>query len=332
MHAFDPAFHPSRRRFLVLATGAAAAATSFPALAAYPDKPLRLIVPFPAGGGADILARALGQRLGTELKQEVVVDNRGGAGGTIAAEAVARATPDGYTLLFGTVGTQAINVSMYPSLRYDPQRDFAPIALTHSLPRVLMVGPALQARTVAELVAAAKAKPGVLTYGSAGNGSTGHLSGALFESMAGVKMVHVPYKGSAPLLTDLLSGRIDLTFDSYPAYEAHIKAGKLHALAATSLKRMGALPQLPTLAESGLPGYEVANWVGVFAPAGTPADVVAMLNSAIVRIQSMPEVREQIIKQGVEPLSSTPQALGELVRTDIPKWGEIVKRSGARAE
>jgi tripartite-type tricarboxylate transporter receptor subunit TctC len=331
MHAFSATPTP-RRHFLQLACGIAATAVAFPALAAYPDKPLRLIVPFPAGGGADILARALGQRLGAELGQEVVVDNRGGAGGTIAAEAVARATPDGYTLLFGTVATQAINVSMYNSLRYDPVRDFAPIALTHSLPRVLMVGPSMQARSVADLVAAAKAKPGVLTYGSAGNGSTGHLSGALFESMAGVKMVHVPYKGSAPLLTDLLSGRIDLTFDSYPAYEAHIKAGKLHALAATSLKRMGALPQLPTLHESGLPNYEVANWVGVFAPANTPADIVTKLNAVIVRIQSMPEVREQIVKQGVEPLTSTPQALGELVRGDIPKWGEIVKRSGARAE
>ena len=252
------------RRRAVLALAAAAPLAAW---AAFPERPLRMVVPFPAGGAADLMARGLAQHLGERLRQQVVIDNRGGAGGTLAAELVARAPADGYTLLFATMGTQAINPALYAKLRYDPLKDFAPIALTHITPRVLVVGPSVKATTVAELIALAKARPGQLTYGSAGNGSSSHLSGALFESLAGVSLVHVPYKGSAPLLTDLLAGRVDATFDSFTVYEEHIRSGRVRALGVTSRTRMAALPQVPTLAESGLAGYEVSNWLGLPAPA-----------------------------------------------------------------
>jgi tripartite-type tricarboxylate transporter receptor subunit TctC len=250
------------------------------AAAAFPDKPIRLIVPFPAGGAADVMARGMAERLGQELGQQIIIDNRGGAGGSTAAEAAAKSPPDGYTLFFGTMGTQAINPALYARLRYDPVKDFAPIGLTHITPRVLVVGSSLSVKSVGELIALARQKPGALTYGSAGNGSSSHLSGALFESLAGVKLLHVPYKGSAPLLVDVLAGRVDMTFDSYTVYEKHVQAGKVRPLGVTSRQRLGALPQVPTIAESGLTGYDVSNWLGVLAPAGTPKDVIATLHAA----------------------------------------------------
>ena len=319
-----------RRRFL-LGTAALAAAP-LAAWAAFPDKPLRMVVPFPAGGAADLMARGLAQHLGEQLGQQVVIDNRGGAGGTVACEIVARAPADGYTLLFGTMGTQAINPALYPKLRYDPLKDFAPIALTHITPRVLVVGPSVKARTVAELLALARSKPGQLTYGSAGNGSSSHLSGALFESLAGVDLVHVPYKGSAPLLTDLLAGRVDATFDSFTVYEEHIKSGRVQALAVTSRNRMAALPQVPTLAESGLPGYEVSNWLGLLAPAGTSKEVVTALHGAVSRAMADAGMKRQLTALGIEPAASTPEEFGALVRSEIPKWARIVKASGAKVE
>jgi len=309
---------------LLIASGLAAAA--------FPDKPIRLIVPFPAGGAADVMARGMAQRLGSELGQQIIVDNRGGAGGAPAAEAAARSAPDGYTLFFGTMGTQAINPALYPKLRYDPLKDFAPISLTHITPRVLVVGPSVSARSIAELVAQAKAKPGTLTYGSAGNGSSSHLSGALFETLAGVNMVHVPYKGSAPLLVDVLAGRIDMTFDSYTVYEEHIKTGKVRALGVTSKARMGALPQVPTIAESGLKGYDVSNWLGVLAPAGTPKDVVATLHAALGRAMATPALKQQLVALGIEPTFGTPEEFAALIRAELPKWADIVKRSGASAD
>lgn len=320
--------HTLTRRRLLLAAALLPAA----AWAAFPDKPLRLVVPFPAGGAADLMARGLAQHLGTQLGQQVVIDNRGGAGGTVAAEIVARAPADGYTLLFGTMGTQAINPALYPKLRYDPLKDFAPVALTHITPRVLVVGPSVKARTVAELVASAKSQPGKLTYGSAGNGSSSHLSGALFESMAGVDLVHVPYKGSAPLLTDLLAGRVDVTFDSYTVYEEHIRSGRVRALAVTSRSRMGALPQVPTVAESGLAGYEVSNWLGLLAPAGTPKEVVAALHAATVRAMADAGMKKQLAGLGIEPAASAPEEFAALIRSEIPKWARIVKASGAQVE
>jgi tripartite-type tricarboxylate transporter receptor subunit TctC len=321
-----------RRRRLTLALAAAAGCSLAPALAwaqGFPDKPLRLVVPFPACVAAYIMARGMAQRLGTQLGQQVVIENRGGAGGTTAAELVARAPADGYTLFFATMGTHAINPALYAKLRYDPVKDFAPVALTHTTPRVLVVSAAVPARNVKELIALAKQKPGVLSYGSAGNGSSSHLSGALFESLAGVQMMHVPYKGSAPLLTDVLAGRVDMTFDSYTVYEEQIRSGRARALAVTSRTRLSSLPDIPTLAESGLAGYDVSNWLGVMAPANTPKTVIDSLNAALVRAMATPELRKQLTHLGIEPASSSPEEFAQLVRTEIPKWRTIVKQSGA---
>ncbi len=317
---------------LATAMGSILLATCGLAQAAFPDKPIRMVVPFPAGGAADVMARGLAQRLGAELGQQIVIENKGGAGGAPAAETVARATPDGYTVLFGTMGTQAINPAMYPKLRYDPVKDFAPISLTHITPRVLVVGPSVQAKSIAELVALAKAKPGTLTYGSAGSGSSSHLSGALFEMLAGVNMVHVPYKGSAPLMVDVLAGRIDMTFDSYTVYEEHLKGGKVRPLGVTSKVRMNALPQVPTIAESGLQGYDVSNWLGLLAPAGTPPEVVKTLHAAVGRAMATPALRQQLTVLGIEPAFNTPEEFSALIRAEIPKWAEIVKKSGAVAD
>jgi tripartite-type tricarboxylate transporter receptor subunit TctC len=315
----------------LLAVGGMACCAS-PALAAFPDKPIRLIVPFPPGGAADLMARGMAQRLGQELGQQLVIDNRGGAGGTTAAEAAAKSAPDGYTLFFGTMGTQAINPAIYPKLRYDPQKDFAPISLTHITPRVLVVGPSVPAKSIAELIALARSKPDGLSYGSAGNGSSSHLAGALFESLAGVAMVHVPYKGSSPLLVDILAGRVDMTFDSYSVYEEHIKAGKVRPLGVTSKARMGALPDMPSLDEAGLKGYDVSNWLGVLAPAGTPKDVIVMLNAALSRAMATPALRTQLIALGIEPTFSTPEEFAALMRTELPKWAGIVRKSGATVD
>jgi tripartite-type tricarboxylate transporter receptor subunit TctC len=308
----------------LLAAGAAAAA--------YPERAVRLVVPFPAGGGADFMARALAQKLSAQLGQPVVLDHRAGAGGTIAAEVVASAAPDGYTLVFGTVGTHAINVSLYAKLRYDPVKDFAPISLTHLAPRVLVVHPSVPAKTVPELIALARAKPGELTFGSAGSGGTNHLSGELFKSMAGIDIVHVPYKGSAPASVDLLGGRITMVFDSIVAWGDHIKTGKVRALGVTSLRRSAALPDVPTIAESGLAGFDVANWLGVLAPAGTPKDTIARLNAEIRIAMADAEMQRQLVAVGIDPAYSTPEAFAELIRADIAKWAKVVKASGARAD
>jgi tripartite-type tricarboxylate transporter receptor subunit TctC len=302
-----------------------------PSAAAFPDKPIRLIVPYPAGGGGDLMARAMGMRLGAELGQQIVIENRGGAGGALAAEAVARAVPDGYTMLFGTVGTQAINPAIYPNLRYDPLKDFAPISQTHIAPRVLMVRADLPAKNIEELMALAKKQPGVLSYGSAGSGSTGHLSGALFESLAGVDMLHVPYRGSSPVVIDLLAGRLDMTFDSVTAYDKHIKSGKVRVLGVTSKVRMSILPQTPTLSESGLVGFEVSNWLGVLAPAGTPKDVLATLHAALGRAMATPAIKEQLLALGIEPTFGSPAEFDALIRAESVKWAELVKKSGATA-
>jgi tripartite-type tricarboxylate transporter receptor subunit TctC len=314
------------------ALGAALLCAGGLAAAAFPDKPIRLVVPFPAGGAADVMARGLAQQLGAELGQQVVVDNRGGAGGAPAAEAAARSPADGYTLFFGTMGTQAINPALYPKLKYDPLKDFAPISVTHITPRVLVVGPSVPAKSIAELIALARRKPDSLTYGSAGNGSSSHLAGALFEAMTGVKMVHVPYKGSAPLLVDVLAGRVDMTFDSYTVYEEHIRTGKVRALGVTSKARLDALPQVPTIAESGVPGYDVSNWLGVLAPAGTPKDVLATLHAALGRAMHTPALRQQLVALGIEPTFGTPEEFTALVRVELPKWAEIVRRSGATVD
>ncbi len=325
----------SRRSFVALAglcVTLAAGALPATAFAAFPEKPLRLVVPYPPGGAADVMARGLAQQLADALGQKVIVDNRGGAGGAVAAKTAASSAPDGYTLFFGTLATQVINPALNSKLGYDPVKDFVGVSLTHLNPRVLIAGPSVEARSVAELIATAKAAPGKLSYGSAGSGSSSHLSGALFEMLADVQLLHVPYRGSAPLLTDLLAGRVDLTFDSFAVYEEFIKEGRARPLAVTSLKRMTVLPSLPTLNESGLKGYDVSNWLGIFVPAGTPADIVARLNAAVSKAMAEPALRQQLVSLGIEPATSSPQELDALVRDDTPKWADIVKRSGAKVD
>jgi len=304
------------------------AAAALAAHAAFPDHPLRMVVPFPAGGATDLMARALAQELGNTLGQQVVIDNRGGAGGAIGAEAVAHAPKDGYTLLFATMGTQAINPALYPKLRYEPLKDFAPISLTHLTPRVMVVNAALPARSVQEVIALARKEPGRLTYGSAGNGSSSHLAGALFARMAGVDLVHVPYKGSAPLLNDVLAGRVDITFDSYAIYEEHLKSGRVRVLGTTNARRMASLPQVPTITESGVPGYEVSNWLGLMAPAGTPPEVLRTLHAAVVKAMAAPAQREQLEPLGILVVSSTPEAFARTIRDEQKRWADVIRQGG----
>ena len=304
------------------------------AQAAWPEKPLRLVVPYPTGGAADLMGRSLASKLSERLGQPVILDNRAGAGGSIGAEAVMQATPDGYTLFYATMGTHAINVSLYPKLRYDPLRDFTPISLTHVTPRVLVVHPSLPARSVAELIVLARSRPGELSFGSAGNGSSSHLSGELFAAMTGIKLLHVPYKGSGPASTDLLGGRLSMSFDSIAVYADHIKAGKVRALGVTSAEPSAALPGVPAIArgDPGLRGYEVANWLGLVAPAATPRSVVNTIHAAVVASAADTAVRTQLLALGIEPLSSTPEAFAALMREEIDKWARIVRASGARVD
>ena len=298
----------------------------------YPDKPIRLVIPFPAGGGADSMARPLAQKLTTQLGQPVVLDHKSGAGGTIAAETAAAASPDGYTLMFATLGTHAINPSLYAKLRYDPVKDFVPVALTHVAPRVLVVHPSVPAQNVKELLALAKAKPGTLTFGSSGNGGVNHLAGELMKSMAGVDMIHVPYKGAAPAAVDLLGNRLSMVFDSIVVWSDHIKTGKVRALGVSSAQRSAALPNVPSIAEAGLPGFDVANWLGVLAPAKTPAAIVAKLNAELRSAMTDPDMRQQMAAVGVDPATSTPQEFGDIIRKDIAKWAVVVKATGARLD
>lgn len=302
------------------------------ALAAWPERPIRFIVPFPPGGGADIMARPMAAHLSRNLGQQVVVDNRGGAGGTLAAALAAKASPDGYTLFFGTVGTHAIHVSLYSKLPYDPVKDFAPIALTHNAPRVLVVHASVPVKSVTELITYAKGKPGQISFASAGNGGTNHLSGELFKVMAGVNMVHVPFKGAGPAAADVLAGRIPLTFDSIPVWINHIKSGKVRALGVTTLKRSATLPDVPTIAESGLPGFDVANWLGIYAPAGTAKATIDRMNTELASVMADADIRRQLIEQGVEPMHTSPEGLADLMRRDTAKWAKIVKASGAKLD
>ena len=302
------------------------------ASAAYPERTIKLVVPFPAGGAADIMARGLATKLSSEIGQAVVIDNKGGAGGTTASEVVAKAPADGYTLLFGTMGTHAINPALYQKLRYDSVNDFAPVSLTHITPRVLIVHPSIPVNSVPELILWAKKNPGTLSYGSAGSGSSSHLSGALFASLAGIDLLHIPYKGSAPLVTDILTGRVNMTFDSFTVYAPHIRSGKVKALGVTSHDRMTVLPDVPTIIEGGLKSYEVSNWLGVMAPAGTPDAIIKLLNSALIKSAKSPELRAQLQELGIEVKTSTPAQFSELIRTDMVKWFEIVKKSGAKAD
>jgi len=297
----------------------------------YPSAPIRLVVGFPPGGVADILARIVGPKLGESLGQPVVVENRPGAGSNIAAEAVAKAAPDGHTLLiYGTVN--AVNVSLYSRLSYDPVKDFSPVTLLASMANILVVHPSVPAHSVRELIALAKSKPGQLDFGSAGNGSTQHISGQLFRMMADVDIVHVPYKGSVPAMTALLSGQIPMMFNVMSTVLPHAKAGKVRALAVTSAKRSSLVPDLPTVSEAGLPGFEYVAYFGLQAPAGTPREIVAKLNAKVVKILHMPDVKARLVNNGAEPVSSTPEQFGAFIREEIEKNRILVRASGARVD
>ena len=303
-----------------------------PALAQadYPSKPIRLVVPFPPGGTTDILARAVAQKLTEAWHQQVIVDNRPGAGGNIGSDLVAKSPPDGYTLEMGTVGTHAINPSLYARMPYDAQKDFTPVILVAGVPNVLEVNPSLPVHTVQELIAYAKANPGKLNFASSGNGTSIHLSGELFKAMTGVQMTHVPYKGSAPALADLAGGQVQLMFDNLPSSLGLIKGGKLRAIAVTSTTRSSALPDIPTIAESGLPGYEASSWFGVLAPAKTPPAIVDKLNAAIGAWLASPEAKEKLASQGAVAAGGTPRAFADYIaakRSSGRRWSRRAART-----
>jgi tripartite-type tricarboxylate transporter receptor subunit TctC len=306
-------------------------ATPASAQNAYPVKPIRLIVALPAGGPTDILARLIAQPLSASLGQPIVVDNRPGAGGNIGAELVAKSPADGYTMFMGTSGPLAINASLYKSIGFDPLRDFAPVILAASAPFVIIAHPSVAANNVKELIALAKAKPGQINYGSV-QGNASHLATELFDYMAGIKMTLVPYKGAAQATTDVIAGQIQLSFASTPGSVSLLKSGKLKAIAVTSAKRIAALPEVPTVAESGVPGYEASVWYGVVVPAKTPKEIVARLNAEIGKILRDRANRDKIAASDFEVTTSTPAQFGEFIRSETAKWTKVVKASGARAD
>lgn len=298
----------------------------------YPTKTIRMIVAYPPGGGTDIVGRLIAQKLTDSLGQTVVVDNRGGATGNIGTELAAKAAPDGYTLLMGNVAPNAINVSLFKQLPYDPVKDFAPVSLVAITPNLLVVHPALPVRTVKDLVALAKAKPGTLNYPSAGVGSSSHLAGELLRSLAKVDIVHVPYKGGGPALIDLLSGEMQIMFATMPAAMPHVKTGKLRPVAVTTAKRSQTLPELPTIAEAGVRGYEASTWYGLLAPAGTPQPVITRLHDEVVRALNTPDMRAKFASQGFEAAGTTPAEFGAYIKSEIAKWGKVIRDAGIRAE
>jgi len=323
-----------RRTLLLgpLALATALAAGHLPAAAqAYPTKPIHLVVGYAAGGSTDSVARLLGQKLSEILGQPVVVENKPGAGATIASESVAKAAPDGYTLFMSTIAN-TINTTLYKRLAFDFERDFAPVSLVATVPNVLVVNPQVPATTVKEFIALAKSKPGELYFGSSGSGSSVHLSGELFNMVAGVKLTHVPYKGSAPAAVDLMSGQIQAMFDNLSTALPYIKAGRLRALAVTSAERSPAAPDIPTMAEAGLPDCEVLSWFALVAPAKTPKDILDRLNAATVKALADPAVKQQFEALGADPVSSPPGALAAFITTETAKWAKVVKASGATVD
>jgi tripartite-type tricarboxylate transporter receptor subunit TctC len=297
----------------------------------YPEKPVRLIIGFPPGGGADLVARQFAPKLGENLGQQIVIENRGGAGGNIALETLAKLPPDGYSLML-TTPTLSINPSLYPKVRYDPLRDFAPVALLASTVYILVVHPSLPVKSVKDLVALAKSKPRELNYSSGGNGAAAHLAGELFKSMSGTQIVHVPFKGIAPALVAVLSGEAQLTFGSQPSTLPHVKSGRLRALAVTSAKRSSFTPDIPSMAEAGLPGYETTAWYGIIAPAKTPQAIISRLNAEVGRTLENPEVKAGLAKLSFEILTATPDRFGAFIREELTKWARVVKEAGMRID
>ncbi|MDH4447689.1 MAG: tripartite tricarboxylate transporter substrate binding protein [Acidovorax sp.] len=326
------------RRILATAVAVAAATLVLPAPAwaqtdaAWPSKPIKWVVPFPPGGAMDVIARTLGEKAARELGQAVVVENRPGAGGNIGADYVAKQPADGYTIMITSIG-MATNRALYPKLTYDPVRDFAPISLLAVVPNVLVVNAANTSdRSVKDVVARAGKEPGKLTYASAGNGTSIHLAGEVFASMAGVQMTHIPYKGSGPAVTDMLGGQVDLMFDSITSARPHIQSGKLRALAVTTARRSPALPEVPTVAEAGVPGYEVSPWFAVFARTGTPPEVIARLNKVLNDAMRQPETLRKLESVGAEPIGSTPQELAAHLNRELERWGKLIQQRNIRAD
>jgi tripartite-type tricarboxylate transporter receptor subunit TctC len=297
----------------------------------YPSKPLRLILPFPPGGGTDILGRIISERLAAQMGQPVVVENRGGAGGNVGAEAAARAAPDGYAIVL-VAPSLAISPSLYRKLAYDPVKDFAPVSLVATVPNVVVTYPSVPANTLAEFIALAKTRLGAMNFGSGGSGTSNHLAGELFNIVAGVKLVHVPYKGVNLAMNDVLSGQVQMVVIGIPAAAPHIKAGRLRALAIVAARRAAALPDVPTAAEAGLPGFEVTTWYGVLAPAGTPRSIVTRLNSELGIAMHAPELRDRLDAMATDPLTSTPEEFAALIRQEIAKWAKVVREAGLKAD
>jgi tripartite-type tricarboxylate transporter receptor subunit TctC len=315
--------------FAVAAFSACAAGAS---AQGYPSKQVRIIVPQAPGGASDALSRIIAAKLGEKWGQQVIVENRAGAGGNIGTAEAAKAPADGHTLLLGYIGTNAINPSLYHNLAWDPIRDFVPVATLAAVPFIVVVNPSLAVNTTQELIASARAANGKLTYSSAGNGSVNHLLGEMFDSAAGVKMTHVPYKGAGPALADLIGGQVQVSFTSMPSAIGHIKGGKLRAIAVTSRARSETLPDLPTLAESGLPGFDVNPWFGLFAPAATPAAIVSQINREINDLLATADLRARFASQGAVPLATSPAEFAALLKQDIEKWAKVVKDSGAKID
>jgi tripartite-type tricarboxylate transporter receptor subunit TctC len=318
-----------RRAFLAAALALFAGGAS---AQAWPSKPIRIVVPFTPGGSTDILGRAIGQKLAESLGQQVIVENRPGAGGSIGAEAVARAAPDGYTLLMGHIGTLAVNPTLYPKLGYDPLKSFVPVAWVARVTNVLVVNPSVPAANVQELVALARAQPGRLRYASGGNGSAAHLAVEYFKLQTQTDIVHVPYKGTGPAVTDLLGGQVEMMMSGAPALLPHVRAGKLRALGISSLQRAESFADLPTIAEAGVPGFEALQWYGLVAPAGTPEPIVARLNAEVNRALVTPELKARLVSEGAEAAPATPQAFGAFIAAEIERWRPVIQKAGLRAE
>ncbi|WP_342130004.1 Bug family tripartite tricarboxylate transporter substrate binding protein [Hydrogenophaga sp. OTU3427] len=317
------------RRELLLAAGALCA-SGLATAQSWPARPIRLVVPFTPGGSSDLLGRAIGQKLSESLGQPVVIDNVPGAGGSLGADRVAKAAPDGHTLLMGHIGTHAVNPLIVPNLSYDPVKHFAPVAWVANVPNVLVVHPSVPARNLKELVALARARPGQLNYGTGGNGSAAHLATEYLKLRTQTFIVHVPYRGAAPAITDLVAGQTQLIFTGAPALTPFVKSGQLRALAVSSSKRLEALPDVPTVAESGYPGFEADQWYGVLAPAGTPPDIVRKLNSHINQALATPELRQRLQSEGAVAMPATPEAFGSLIARELDRWRPVVKAGNIR--
>jgi tripartite-type tricarboxylate transporter receptor subunit TctC len=328
---------PRRREMLAAAAASLLPLSSFAADGAWPNKPVRIVVPFAPSGTTDILARAMAPELGQALAQPFVIDNRPGAGGNVGADMVAKAAPDGYTLLMGTVGTHGINQSLYPKLPFDPIRDFAPITLVAGVPNVLVMNPAkaeaYKINNVADLIRYAKANPGKLNMASSGNGTSIHLSGELFKTMTGTFMLHFPYRGSGPALMDLVGGTMDLMFDNLPSALSQIKGGRLKALAVTSSQRSAVLPDVPTIAEAGpVPGFDASSWFGLLAPVGTPPDIVDLVWRESAKAMQTPALKERLLAQGAIPSGMSPADFTKFIAAETRKWSQVVKASGAKVD